>query len=123
MFGRSVLIGLLATIVDLGILTFSVEALALMPTVANVPALILGASVQFIGCRLFVFRSRGRLQPQIAGFIAAEAGTLTLNAILFHFVITLTPVPYAVARSLSSFLVFALFSFPAWKHVFRDDAI
>jgi putative flippase GtrA len=114
-------IGVLATIVDLAVLLLLVEGAGISPLVANIPALLVGAAVQFVGCRHVVFRSReAKLGQQIVGFAVTEAATLALNGLAFHVLLTLTPVPYPFARPIGTFLVFVLFSFPMWRLVFRQ---
>lgn len=117
---RSAGVGAAATGADLLVLALLVEVGGLAPTVANVPALLVGAAVQFFGCRHLVFDAAdGALGRQIGGFALAEAGTLALNGLAFHLLVTATPVPYALARPLGTFLVFAGFSYPIWHVVFR----
>ncbi len=113
-------VGIAATAADLLVLALLVEGAGMPVTVANVPALLVGAAVQFVGCRHLVFQaSGGALGRQIAGFALAEAGTLALNGLAFHLFVTLTPVPYALARPAGTFLVFVGFSYPVWHLVFR----
>lgn len=114
-------VGIVATVTDLLVLAFLVELCRLSPVVANVPALVAGAVVQFLGCRHFVFRAQhGSLRRQLFGFAIAEAGTLALNALVFHLLVTFTPVPYGAARALGTFLVFVGFSYPVWSKVFSN---
>ena len=114
-------VGLAATVTDLLALAILVELVGLPPTIANVPALLVGAAVQFLGCRHVVFRAGGgSLRRQITGFVVAEAATLLMNALAFHLLVTLTPAPYALARPLGTFLVFAGFSYPVWHLVFSE---
>jgi putative flippase GtrA len=120
---RGIGVGAVASLVDLVVLVVCVEALEVAPTVANAPALLAGALVQFVGCRHLVFRAHdGALGRQIVAFAATEAATLALNAIAFHLLVTLTPIPYGAARLLGTFVVFAGFSFPIWHRVFRRRA-
>ena len=120
-FVRGAGVGLVATVVDLLALAILVELVGLAPTIANVPALLAGAAVQFLGCRHLVFRAgAGSLRRQLGGFVFAEAATLLMNALAFHLLVTLTPVPYALARPIGTFLVFAGFSYPVWHLVFAE---
>jgi putative flippase GtrA len=121
-FGRSVAVGGVATLADWLTLTGLVELGGVHETVANVPALMVGAAVQFIGCRNLVFQAaRGSMRRQLLGFSVVEAATLALNGISFHALVTLTPVPYWLARPLGTFAVFAFFSYPLWKWVFHGS--
>lgn len=113
-------VGAVATLLDLVVLLFLVEVVGLAPLMANVPALLVGAVAQFIGCRHLVFRATdGALGRQAAGFALTEMATLALNAAAFHLLVAVTAVPYPLARPLGTFLVFVLFSFPVWRLVFR----
>ncbi len=118
---RGLGVGAVASIVDMAVLAILVTGLHVPSQLANVPALVAGALVQFVGCRHVVFGGarNGALRRQLAGFIATEAGTLALNGLAFHLLVTLTPVPYPLARLLGTFLVFTAFSFPLWARVFR----
>lgn len=122
-FIRSALAGGVATIADLMTLTALVELAHLSPSAANVPALIVGALTQFVGCRTVVFRASGeKLGPQARGFFLVELGTLALNALAFQALISWTRIPYALARPLGTFLVYVAFSYPMWTRVFRVRA-
>ncbi len=114
-------IGALATLTDLIALSFLVEVVDIAPKVANAPALLLGAMVQFFGCRhaLFDNAQHGSLRRQAGGFAITEAGTLALNAALFHVLVHQTSLPYLAARLLGAFAVFVCFSYPLWNRVFR----
>lgn len=119
-FLRGSAVGIVATLLDMAVLAVLVEWVHLTPAQANIPALVAGAVVQFVGCRHLVFRAtKGSVPRQVLGFAATEAGTLTLNGILFHVLVSLTPVPYPLARMLGTFLVFIGFSYPLWGRVFR----
>jgi putative flippase GtrA len=113
-----------ATLVDFGVLTGLVELLHVLPTRANIPSLLAGATIQFVGNRHIVFKA-GHLavRPQLLGFIVVEIGTFALNAVGFHLLVKLTGVPYPIARLLCSFVVFATFSYPLWKRVFAANPI
>jgi putative flippase GtrA len=117
--GRSVLVGGAATLIDLGVLALLVEVAHLPATAANVPALLVGALVQFLGCRYFVFEAGAAdLRKQAGGFAAVEVATLALNGLAFHALVAGLHVPYAAARPLGTFLVFISFSYPMWRLVF-----
>ncbi len=122
-FVKSVLVGGLATIADLVSLAVLVEVFALSPSVANVPALLLGVLVQYFGNKYLAFedRSRDHLR-QGSQFALVEAAALALNAALFQIGITALGLPYPVARVLGSFLVYVGFSYPLWRRVFTARA-
>jgi putative flippase GtrA len=124
-FVRSALTGGAATLVDLGVIAFAVGVLGLAPTVANGPALLAGAVVQFFGNRHFAFRGgRGGLLRQGALFVVTEAVTLLLNGVLYHLAVTHLPlggralVSAVLLRAVTTNLVFVLWSYPVWKRIF-----
>ena len=93
-FVRAILVGVVATGADLATLALLVEGAHLSPAAANVPALVVGLVVQFIGCRAFVFPNGAHgLVTQAFRFLVAEAGTLALNGIIFHVLVTATKIP------------------------------
>lgn len=113
-------VGAIASGVDLAVLLLLVHGARLSPAAANVPALLAGALVQFVGARQLVFSaSAGALGRQAARFALAECGTLALNALLFCALTAWTPLPIAACRLAATALVFVGFSFPAWARVFR----
>ena len=122
---RSLLVGGAATLVDLGVLALLVELAHLPALVANIPALLAGALVQFLGCRYFVFQhgNGGSVGKQAGGFAAVELATLALNGLAFHVLVAGVHVPYVIARPLGTFLVFGAFSYPMWRLVFRANSI
>ncbi|MCB9894819.1 MAG: GtrA family protein [Planctomycetes bacterium] len=97
--------------------------LHLNQSLADNVGLLVGAGVQFVGARYFVFRARqGKLHKQLAGFVLAEAATLLMNVLMLWLGRTLLPERIAHSHLLvlvTSFAVFACFSYPAWHLVFR----
>ena len=119
-FSRSAVVGAAATAADLLALLVLVQILAIPATLANVPALFAGVAVQFFGNKHFAFRDRSRdLLRQGMLFAVVEVGALLLNAIAFHALVSLTPVPYWAARLVGSSFVYLAYSFPLWGLVFR----
>jgi putative flippase GtrA len=126
-FARSLLAGSAATVADLAVLAFAVGVLSVSPKAANLPALFVGATVQFFGNRHFAFRAAsGRLVRQAVLFGATEAAALALNAALYHAVVTFVPLTRAgavFARLLTTNLVFLSFSYPLWRRVFQPEPV
>jgi putative flippase GtrA len=91
--------------------------------IANVPALLAGATVQFIGNRHFAFRARnGSLRRQLFWFCVVELVTLLLNGVIYDFVasrVTLGTGAAVALRAVVSCAVFLGWSYPLWKRVFR----
>jgi putative flippase GtrA len=123
-FTRSALAGGAATVVDLGVIAFAVGALHLSPRAANLPALLAGAVVQFVGNRHFAFRARsGPLGRQLALFALTEAGALALNGLAYHLVASVFVLGVSgavLARAVTTNAVYVLYSYPLWRRVFRS---
>ena len=79
-FGRALVVGSGATVVDFSVLTTCIRAFGVAPTTARLPALLAGACVQFLGNRSFTFRAqRGSLPRQVRFFVATELAALAMN--------------------------------------------
>lgn len=120
-FVRSLGVGALATAADLLALLLLVEGLGVSAPHANVPALAVGVLIQYFGNKYLAFgdRSRDHLRQGLA-FLGVEAGTLALNALAFHLLVSQLAVPYGLARVLGSALVYLGFSYPLWRRVFAQ---
>src|SRR5262249_37303510 len=119
-FVRSCVVGAGATLADLGALWVMVHGLDFLPTVANVPALLIGVLAQFLGCKLWAFEDRSPAIARQGGqFALVEAGAPVLNALVFHFLVTLTQVTYPIARLVGSSLVYVAYSYPLWRRIFQ----
>ena len=119
-FARSAVVGILATIVDLAMLTVLVECVGLSPAWANVPALVAGLAVQFFGNKLFAFGDRSRAYvKQGSQFVLVELGALVLSGLTFHLAVTMLSVPYALARMVCGGLVYVSYSYPLWRLIFK----
>ena len=118
---RSVTVGLLATSADYLLLIALVERIHLRPTIATLPALVLGSGLQFLGSRYYTFAidNLGRARQQIIQWIICEGVSFSLNALGFYTVYTQFPLPYLMAKLVVSTLVFLLFSLPAWATIFN----
>lgn len=126
-FARSALTGGAATLADLAVIALAVGILHVSPAVANVPALLVGALVQFLGNRHFAFKAAsGSLGRQAILFAITEAVALALNAALYHVVVTRIPMGAAgavIARAITTNAVFLAWSYPVWKRVFQPAAL
>lgn len=124
---RSLLSGGAATLADLLVLTLLVAIAHVDPRIANVPALLAGGIVQFIGNRRFAFRAdREPMGPQLAGFVVVEGVALALNGVLFDLAMRhLHAHPdWAIpVRLVTSHLVFLVWSFPLWHLVFNKKVV
>jgi len=113
-FGRALVVGGGATLVDFSIFTTCVRAIDIAPTQARLPALMAGACVQFVGSRGFTFRAQaGKLSRQLKLFVAAEALTLGLNWSTFQLLIRrIHSLPPELVSFLGTGLVFVTFAYP-----------
>jgi putative flippase GtrA len=118
-FGRALIVGSGATLVDFSIFATCVRALQIAPTQARLPALVAGACIQFVGNRGFTFRARaGRLSRQLKLFFVAEVVTLGLNWVAFQLLIrTIHGVPPELVSFLGTGLVFVMFAYPVRRLV------
>jgi len=113
-FGRALIVGSGATLVDFCLFSAGFRWLGMTPTAARLPALCAGASLQFFGNRSFTFRARaGSLSRQARFFMVAELVTLLLNYGVFSW---LVPRVHGIAPELvgfaGTFLVFVTFAYP-----------
>ncbi len=109
-FGRALVVGSGATLLDFSVFTTCVRA----ASVARVPALLVGASVQFFGNRSFTFRAKaGSLSGQAKLFLLAESITLALNWSVFHFLErSTTSIAPELLSFAGTFVVFIGFAYP-----------
>ena len=122
---RAGIAGVAATAADLGALALLVSVLHVDARVANVPALVVGGVVNFVGNRHFAFRAKdGDVGKQVAGYTAVEVVALALNGVLYDAVLRADPHAahlYWLVRLVTSHLVFLLWSYPLWRRVFRSQ--
>lgn len=119
-FGRSALVGGVATLVDLAVLEILSRGFDVDPTHAKIPAFLVALLVQFIGNRNFTFHAiGGSLRRQIALFGIVESFTLFFHWLFFRILVRTFHVPIEAANFLVSFVVYVGFSYPAWRIVFR----
>ena len=118
-FGRALVVGCGATLVDFSIFTTCVRVIDIAPTQARLPALMAGACVQFIGGRGFTFRAQaGKLSRQLKLFLAAEGLTLALNWSVFQLLIRrIHGVPPELVGFIGTGLVFITFAYPVRRLV------
>jgi putative flippase GtrA len=120
---RSGVVGLAATGADLLVLTLLVEVAHLHPRAANVPALLVGGFVNFLGNRIYAFRAKeGNAAAQAVGYTAVEGVALALNGVLYDAVLRWMPVTDAyfwLVRLITTNVVFVAWSYPLWRRVFR----
>jgi putative flippase GtrA len=120
---RSGAAGLAATAADLATLALLVSGAGWSPRAANVPALLVGGVVNFVGNRRYAFHAReGNAAVQALGFTVVEGVALVLNGVLYDFVLRVAPgvaAVYWLVRIFTTNLIFLAWSFPLWHLVFR----
>jgi putative flippase GtrA len=118
-FGRALIVGGGATLCDFSVFTTCVRLIEIAPASARIPALIAGASCQFIGNRSFTFRAQsGSLSRQAKLFLVAEAITLGLNWSVFRVLLgKVQGVTPELLGFLGTFLVFVGFAYPVRRWV------
>jgi putative flippase GtrA len=123
---RAGVAGIAATGSDLATLAVLVSVFHVDPRVANVPALLVGGVVNFVGNRYFAFRAhRGHAGKQAAGYTAVEIVALALNGVLYDTVLRMVPgarAAYWLVRLATSHAVFLGWSYPLWRKVFAVPA-
>jgi putative flippase GtrA len=120
---RSGVAGLAATAADLATLAILVELAHWHARTANIPALLVGGIVNFVGNRSYAFHARaGNAAKQAVGYSVVEGVALGLNGLLYEAALRLIPSAESVfwlVRLLTTSVVFLAWSFPLWRRVFR----
>jgi putative flippase GtrA len=118
-FGRALVVGSGATLVDFSVFTTCVRAIEIAPAHARLPALIAGACVQFVGNRSYTFRAQaGKLSRQLQLFLVTELVTLALNWSIFQLLLRrINGLAPELVSFLGTGLVFLLFAYPVRKLV------
>jgi len=112
--GRALIVGSGATLADFSVFTTCVRAAGIAPSAARVPALLVGAVVQFFGNRSFTFRAQaGSLSLQAKLFLVFETVTFGLNWGVFHALEqNIDGAPPELVSFAGTFLVFIGFAYP-----------
>ena len=115
--------GIAATGTNLALLAILVEVVHLTPRLANVPSLLAGAIVNFIGNRKYAFHAEtGNVHNQLRKFMIVEVGSFGLNTYLFDAALVFFPATatwYIPLRIVVSGAVYLGWSYPLWHRVFR----
>jgi putative flippase GtrA len=121
---RSGLVGLFATASDLGSLMLLIHVAGLSKRAANIPSLLPGLVIMFVGNKFFAFEDRTKaIVKQGSLFFLIEMAAFTLNVLLFDLLVTNTPIHEILARLVGTNIVYLGFSFPMWSiFVFRRKA-
>lgn len=113
-FARALVVGSGATLVDFSLFTTCIRLIGMTPTAARLPALCAGASVQFFGNRSFTFRAQaGSLSRQARFFVAVELAALSMNYLLFRWLVPKVAfLPPELVSFVGTFVVFVTFAYP-----------
>lgn len=119
-FAKSGLIGIVASLTDMGILTLLVQFAGLPPHLAVIPSAISGSTIQFLGQRKFAFESKSeKVGTEAKWFIAGEMGSWLISAGILFLFTKFTSIHYTIARILTGAIVFAVYSYPIWRLIFK----
>ncbi len=120
---RSMLVGGLATGIDLAVLALLVSVIGITPRIASAPALALGIVAQFVGNKLFAFADHSRKWlRQGAQFLAVEALGFVANLVLYDLVMAHAELPYLPVRLATTNLVYFGICLPLWSLIFKPSA-
>jgi len=125
---RAGIAGVAATAADELTLVGLVHLLHVSARAANVPALLAGGIVNFLGNRHFAFRGArsGPAARQAAGYVAVELVALALNGLFYDAILRARPElagAYWAVRLATSHAVFLLWSYPLWRRVFAPRTV
>ena len=116
---RSSVVGMVATLTDLGALTILVELGRLPARTASLPALILGVAIQFVGNKLFAFRDRSPAWlEQAVAFALVETLGVVANFLLFDLAMAFGKLPYLPVRMATTSVVYFGVCLPLWGRIF-----
>ena len=122
---RAGLAGVLATAVDLLVLTVLVSGFHVDARIASIPALLCGGVANFVGNRHFAFRAReGSLARQVLLYTLVEVLALGYGGLLYDTALRLVPAVkplYWAVRLVTSHIVFLTWSYPLWRRVFATE--
>jgi putative flippase GtrA len=118
---KTLVVGALASIADMSTLICLVQLFGIRPEIANIPSLMVGSTLQFLGNRQVVYHSNGVVKLQLLTFICGELVSLTLNGSGYYLMVTHTSIHYAVARPIVSAIIFTCFSYPLWRYIFSHS--
>ena len=122
---RSLAVGAVATLVDVGVLLLCVRWLGFPNPLGAAVGVAVGSTVAFFGNRKFAFPDcEPDMTPQLVRFIATVSIGMALHASLVHVMADLFTVPVVLAKLIADLAVFGLgqlfllryLVFPAAKH-------
>ncbi len=115
------MVGTIASVADMSTLVTLVQLFNVKPEIANIPSLMMGSTLQFLGNRQVVYRSNGVVKLQLFTFICGELLSLSMNATGYYLLVTHTSIHYALARPIVSAVIFTCFSYPLWRYIFSHS--
>jgi putative flippase GtrA len=116
-------VGVLATGLDVALLSTLVYGAKLDARLASPIALAAGVALQFVGNKLVAFRDRSpRWAGQAARFLAVEAAGFMANLALFDVAVRALPVPVPILRLATTAVVYFTVCLPLWARIFQAPA-
>ena len=113
---KSSAVGLVATACDLGTTTLLVRVFDFTKQQANLPGLIPGLAVMFIGNKFFAFEDKSKkVVRQGVMFLVIELIALGLNVLFYHLIVTYLDWHEVLARAVGTNVTYLGFSFPMWN--------
>jgi|GEM_PF-6183720 len=106
---RSLAVGAVATLVDVGVLLICVRWLGFPNPLGAAVGVAVGSTVAFFGNRVFAFPDcEPEMAPQLVRFIATVSIGMALHASLVHVLADLFTVPVVLAKLIADLAVFGL---------------
>ncbi|MCP4445417.1 MAG: GtrA family protein [Myxococcales bacterium] len=110
---RSLSVGVVATISDLGCLVLLVEISGLHVTASAFVAAVFGAVTRFSLSKTYAFRDSSALHAsQVLRYLGMVSGSIVFVALSMHVLALVIGLPYLVAKAAGALLVFAGWSYP-----------
>ncbi|MFN0060983.1 MAG: GtrA family protein [Myxococcaceae bacterium] len=115
---RSLAVGALATLVDIGVLLFCDRWLGLMTPISAAIGVMVGATLTFFLNRHFAFRDHHpELAPQAMKFVVATGGCMVIHATLVGLMRDRAGVPVVLAKLVADLLVFSVGQLLLFRYV------
>lgn len=105
-FLRYFICGIAALCAHLSVLILLVEGFAVAKPLASTAGLLFSLPVNYLLQHFYVFRAKGRIITNFSKYLALTFATASLNAILMWLMTTRTPIPYPVAQTMITALIF-----------------
>jgi putative flippase GtrA len=116
-FLSATMVGLLATVVDVAVLTLLYQA-GIVVGAAAFAGTIAGAVIAFVANKHWSFRDPSPLTVrQLAIYAAVSIGTALFTAVAMHLACERGQLPYLLAKVMCGVVVFACWTYPAQRRL------